>query len=131
MSLNDDVRWYRQIEQDDDYWVESAKIDFAFALDRLLHQQNLTKRALAERMHTSPAYITKALRGDANLTIDSMVRLARAAGGELHLHIAQRSTGVRWTEIIQGGLQKKEASAVRTWAHTASKGASHDQPVAA
>lgn len=132
MGLDDDIRWYRQIEKSDEYWMESAKIDFACDLERLLHQRSLTKRALAEQMGTSPAYITKALRGDANLTIDSMVRLVRAAGGELHLHIAPQSTGVRWVEIIAGGRSKEEVKiAARTWARVAAKGESYDQSVIA
>lgn len=125
MSLDDDVKWYRHIDRSDDYWIESAKIDFAYALERLLQQQNITKRLLAERLGTSAAYITKALRGDANLTIDSMVRLARAAGGELHLHVAPQSAGVRWVEVIEGGGGKRleeENNVVRTWARLASKG---------
>jgi transcriptional regulator with XRE-family HTH domain len=34
-------------------------------------------------MGTSAAYISKVFRGDNNLTIESMVKLARATGGQL------------------------------------------------
>ncbi|MBK8536088.1 MAG: helix-turn-helix transcriptional regulator [Candidatus Competibacteraceae bacterium] len=87
-------------EQRDDYWAEHAKLDFAIDLKRLMDRQQLRKTDLATRLGVSPAYITRVMRGDANLTIDSMVRLARAAGGTLHLHIASQSAKVRWFDVL-------------------------------
>jgi transcriptional regulator with XRE-family HTH domain len=42
---------------------------------------------LAKKIGTSAAYITKVFRGDANLTIESMVKLSRATGGKVDLRI--------------------------------------------
>lgn len=87
-------------EQCDDYWAEHAKLDFAMDLERLMDRQQLRKLDIATRLGTSPSYITKVMRGDANLTIDSMVRLARAVGGTLHLHIASQEAKVRWFDVL-------------------------------
>lgn len=95
------LQWYQSLEHDDDYWVESAKVDFAVAMERLMKQRNIRKKDIAEQLHTSPAYITKVMRGDVNLTIESMVKLSRAVDGDLHIHIAPKAAKVRWAEVIR------------------------------
>ena len=60
-------------------------------------------KQLTKRLGTSPAYITKILRGDINFTVDSMVRLAKAAGGKVQIHVGPEE--IRWF----GVAQKKKA----------------------
>ncbi len=43
----------------------------------------LTRSVLAEKIGTSPAYITKFLKGETNFTLDSMVKIAKALKCEL------------------------------------------------
>jgi transcriptional regulator with XRE-family HTH domain len=76
-----------EAERDDEYWVEAAKIDFAVELNRAREAAEISKSELARRLGTSKAYITKVLRGDTNFTIETMVRVARAVGAFLHLHV--------------------------------------------
>lgn len=83
--------------------VEGAKIDFAIELDRLLRREGMTKSQLAEAMGVSKPMVTKILRGDSNLTIDTMARAAFAAKGRLHIKIAHESCDGRWFEIMKGG----------------------------
>jgi transcriptional regulator with XRE-family HTH domain len=96
-----DIEWYRDQQAGDEFWIEDAKVEFAVAMERIMKQSGLNKSALAVRLGTSPAYITKVLRGDANLTINSMVKLARAAGGSLHIHIAKEHSEVRWFDVVK------------------------------
>lgn len=49
---------------------------------------------MAKRIASSPAYISKVFRGDSNLTIESMVKLARATGGQLDIRIVDGATAV-------------------------------------
>lgn len=93
------LEWFDDLERDDDCWIERAKIDFAVDLERMMERRGMRKADLAERLGTSPAYITKAMRGDVNFTIGSMVRLARAVEGNLHIHIAAKTARVRWLDI--------------------------------
>jgi transcriptional regulator with XRE-family HTH domain len=51
----------------------------------------ITRSDLARRLGVSPAYITKVLRGNVNFTVESMVRLVRAAGGEVKIQVAPRT----------------------------------------
>jgi antitoxin component HigA of HigAB toxin-antitoxin module len=54
------------------YQAEGASIHFTEDLDALMKSRGLTRTALAEKIGTSPAYVTKILRGDTIFTLDSM-----------------------------------------------------------
>jgi transcriptional regulator with XRE-family HTH domain len=60
------------------YRAEGASIRFTEDLVALMNSRGLTRTALAEKIGTSPAYVTKILRGETNFTLDSMVRIAQA-----------------------------------------------------
>ncbi len=85
------IRSYRDMvsreQSGDRYWIESAKLDFAFGLNGLLKAKEIAQSDLAEKLGVSQAYVSKALRGDANLTIGSMVRFARAADAVVHIDV--------------------------------------------
>ncbi len=72
-----------EAKETDAYWVESAKLEFALALEQQRLAAGLSYADLAKKMGTSAAYISKVFRGETNLTIESMVKLARATGGQL------------------------------------------------
>lgn len=86
---------YNQIvasmKEDSSYWHEVAKLDFAFGLNEVMNANHLSRADLARALQTSPAYVTKVLGGNCNFTIATMVDLARAAGGELILKVAQKT----------------------------------------
>lgn len=81
-------------KQRDGFWVEKAKLDFSVALNRLFEKSGMSQKELAEKLNTSPAYITKVFRGDANFTIETMTKLARAVDGQLHLNITEPESSV-------------------------------------
>lgn len=72
---------YKAAEEQDDFWAELAILEFTGQLSRLMQEKNISKVKLAQLLGTSPAYVTKVFRGDANFTMRSMVKLARALGG--------------------------------------------------
>jgi len=67
------------------YRAEGTSIRFTEELVARMKASGLTRSALAEKIGSSPAYITKILRGDTNFTLDSMVRIADALGCELSI----------------------------------------------
>jgi transcriptional regulator with XRE-family HTH domain len=86
-------------KESDSYWVEKTKMDFAFTLEKRRKSLSLSYSALAEKLGTSGAYITKIFRGDANLTIESMAKLAKATGGYLDVKIVDnqvRNQPILW-----------------------------------
>ncbi|HEY8035626.1 MAG TPA: helix-turn-helix domain-containing protein [Methylobacter sp.] len=88
-------------KQRDSYWVEKAKLQFSIELNRFFIHSGMSQKALAEKMGTSTAYITKVFRGDANFTIETMVKLTRAIDGELKIHIAPAQSKTHWFDVLQ------------------------------
>lgn len=82
----------------DSYWVARAISTFTEEFHKLAEQGKISRAELARRLGTSPAYITKILRGNVNFTVETMVRLARAVGGRLHLHVGPQGREVMWLE---------------------------------
>lgn len=80
--------------QGDSYWVENAKLEFAVMLEQRRRMASMSLAELAKKIGTSAAYISKVFRGDSNLTIESMVKLARATGGQLDIRIVEPVSAV-------------------------------------
>lgn len=79
----------------DQYWIDSAKLDFALALESRRKKINMNYAAVADAISTSPAYISKVFRGDANLTIESMVKLARSLGCNVDFQLQDINEGIQ------------------------------------
>lgn len=93
----------------DSYWVEKAKMDFAFELSKFIRASKMTNRDMADKLGTSPAYITKILKGDANFTIESMVKATRAANAKLHISIIDdRESARSW--IAFNAIPKRKSA---------------------
>lgn len=75
------------------YWMGVAKLDFALAIERQRKQIGKNYADVAAAIQTSPAYVSKVFRGDANLTIESMVKLARSLGCNLELELKEINAG--------------------------------------
>lgn len=130
--MNDALNWYQALDDDPDYWSEQAKIEFAVAVERRLRQLALSKSDFAQRIGTSAAYVTKVLRGDANVTIETMAKLAYGADSTLHLHVAPRKSTVKWLEVYSRAAppHRSESPAI-IWAEHAKKRALNDYPAVA
>lgn len=90
--------------KDDAYWVERAKLDFAVGLENQRRANKLTYKDVAEKIRSSAAYISKVFRGDSNLTIESMVKLARATGGCLEVRVvSEQSVSNVWATAVSQG----------------------------
>ncbi len=79
-------------QKNDAYWIEEAKLDFAFSLEDQRRRSGLTYSAVAQNLGVTKAYVSKVFRGDTNLTIESMVKLARAVGGRLTIQVEPPAT---------------------------------------
>lgn len=77
-------------KESDTYWVEKAKLDFAISLEGQRRKAGMTCADLAKKIASSAAYISKVFRGDSNMTIESMVKLARAAGAQLEIKVVDQ-----------------------------------------
>lgn len=99
---------FEEARKRDTYWTEAAILEFTAELSELMARSGKSRADLARELGTTPAYITKVFRGDVNFTIETMVRLSRALGGRLHIHIAEENAAVRWIERHPGGKKAGE-----------------------
>lgn len=56
-----------------------------------MQAQGMSNAELARRMGTSSAYITRLFRGNANLSVQTMVKLAQTVGGSLRVELAEQA----------------------------------------
>ncbi|WP_310642861.1 helix-turn-helix transcriptional regulator [Limnohabitans sp.] len=127
MTLNRNLQQFMEAAQHDNaYWIEQAKIDFALALDLQRKRQNMTLGELAQKLGTSPAYITKVFRGDCNFTIETMVKMATATGTQLDIqlktaptaHKLWQVTATRRPQLRLVEQQTVTTVSTATWGHT-------------
>ncbi len=66
-----------KIEQED--WRELAA-SIAITVITLLNRLNMSKQQLADKMGVKPQYVSRVVKGHANLTLDTIVKLEKALG---------------------------------------------------
>lgn len=103
--------------------VSKVKNKFAVALERLMDGEHLTRKQLAERLDVTQPYITKLLRGDANISLKTMVKAARAFDSEVDVNIVRKNAGCtnkEWIDLKYASdltRRKKPESATPRWAY--------------
>lgn len=90
--------------------AEGLKLDFALGLVRLLEKNKIPYNDFAKAVGVSPAYISKVLRGDTNVTIETMVKLANGANGDVHIRVADLGKNFCWAGKHNGRRASSNAS---------------------
>jgi ribosome-binding protein aMBF1 (putative translation factor) len=80
----------REAEGHDDYWAELTILEITEAVTCRLEQLGMSRAELARRLGSSPAYVTKILRGEANFTLATIAKLARALDSEASFRFVPR-----------------------------------------
>ncbi len=125
------LEWTKDARSSVEFDADQVKLDFAVDLERRMGQLGVTRADLARSLETSAAAVTAALRGDANLTIERMVRMARALDANVYIHVAPKTASVRWLDVFVGRevgprdpLQKEQDIAASFWARSSVAGSS-------
>lgn len=69
-------------------------VTFLVQVNARMQAQGVSNAELARRIGTSPAYITRLFRGSANLSVQTMVKLAQAVGATLQLGLTEKVGGL-------------------------------------
>ncbi len=96
---------YKRAEGHDDYWLAGTVQEFTEEIFRLMEREEVSRSELARRLGTSPAYITKILRGNANFTLMTMVRLAKALGAELRIQLTPSEAPGKAAQVPRNPLR--------------------------
>lgn len=80
-------------------------------LYHLMEQQGVTKAELARRLGVSKAFITKVLRGDANMNSKTFIRLVNALEGQALIKIVPKAAAgasrVQWFGLVKTANEQK------------------------
>ena len=90
---------FEEAQKHEDYWISELIINFTDDLYRAMKKKNIKKSELATKLGTSPAYITKVLRGDVNFTLKTMFRLAKAVGESFDVHLGLERREIQYVYI--------------------------------
>lgn len=81
---------YAEARERTSYWTADIIYSFTEELARAMEEQHISRSELSRRIRTSPAYVTKIMRGDVNFTVSTMVRLADAVGLGIEMKITSK-----------------------------------------
>ena len=112
MSIDKQLEWYESLLNEEDFYIEDAKNKFALDVEKKMSRARVKRVELAEKLGNTPAYITKVLRGDANVTIATMVKVSRALGCDLHFHMVPHRDNVDWIPKITARNTKAKTGAL-------------------
>ena len=84
------------------YWKSYSLLQFTASLTRMMRLEKVSGKKLAQRMGVSATQVSKVLRGQENVTIETMAKFAGALDATVHIHVAKRGVRVQWQEIPEG-----------------------------
>ncbi len=73
-----------------EYRLEKVLFDVAEQVCKLIESQGVSRSELAQRLAVTPAYVTKLLNGNPNLTIKTLLKLSDALGQTLDIRFAPK-----------------------------------------
>jgi transcriptional regulator with XRE-family HTH domain len=90
---------FTEAERDPIFWTERAILRATEEIFLAMERKGISRAELARRLDSSPAYVTKVLRGNANFTLETLARIAYALEGEFKFHISPREMRTRWFDV--------------------------------
>ena len=82
------------------YKVEKAIIGFTEQIIGKMEALDLSRTDFAAKLESSPAYVTKLLRGGTNFTLESMVKVSDALNCELEIKLIPKLSNESWVPVI-------------------------------
>jgi transcriptional regulator with XRE-family HTH domain len=98
---------------EEEWAYSSFASKIADEISEYMEKKGITKAQLADRMGKSRPYITKVLRGDANMTLKTFTSLLHHLGAKGDVHISNKNDGLQWMAVVckrRKSQQEKRAS---------------------
>lgn len=94
---------------DNDEWeFHKYAFDIADQIYELMEKADINKTELAEKLGSSKAFVSKVLRGDANMTMRTLIKIVFALDGEVNTKIVSSHQQVQWLGHVK--TQDKKVS---------------------
>ena len=90
-----------------EYFVHGAVISFTESVIKRMAELKMSKTGLAEKLKCKPPYITKALGGGTNFTLESMVKIALALDSEIEIALIPKGCSEKLEDVLQSVTQMK------------------------
>jgi len=100
---------FKKARKDPRWKVKGAILDFTETMAEQMDTMRINKSELARRIGSSPAYVTKILRGNSNFTLESMVKIAAALNGELRITIEPKIKDIKWFKLLENAYMEQSA----------------------
>jgi transcriptional regulator with XRE-family HTH domain len=100
MNLNDIRKKLSEARGTFDYRLEKTLFELGENICVLLEKQGISRTDLARTMDVSPAYVTKLLNGNPNLTIKSLLKLSDALGQNLAIQFAPKVESAHFSTAV-------------------------------
>jgi len=125
-SEHDFRKFFESAKKRTTYWKEKAVLDFTEEIVNRMQALAVSRSELADRISAKPAFVTKALRGDNNFTIETMVKLGRALNARVRVHLEPDGMDSEWLDFLKekpnwlpqepesAGLNKKSFQTIKT-----------------
>jgi transcriptional regulator with XRE-family HTH domain len=97
--------------------AESLILDFTDQVVTRMHQLGISRSALASKMESSPAYVTKMLGGGTNFTVESLVKVSDALNADVKIEMVPRTPVHVWIDLIEQSTPapKVEQAVISKW----------------
>lgn len=96
------------------YWKSFSLLQFTTSLARIMRLEKVSGKKLASRLSVSAAQVSKVLRGQENVTIETMAKFADALDSAVHIHVAKKGVVVTWKELPAGQAVLTEVAYARS-----------------
>lgn len=88
-----------------DFKIDAAKLELSEQIYNAMEECGVTEAELARRLDVSRAYVNKVLKGTANLTIESLVKIGAAIGRDLNVKF-RKTAKTRVFRLGDSGLRR-------------------------
>jgi antitoxin component HigA of HigAB toxin-antitoxin module len=100
---------FQHAEQDTEYWVELAKLEFTEEMLARMQSAGMKKGQLAASLGAKPAFVTRLVSGHNNFTLETMVRVARALNCGFRSHLEPAGTKACWIDVLKDEPKRPRA----------------------
>jgi len=109
-NLDSFEEFFQHAEQDTEYWVELAKLEFTEEMLARMQEAGMKKSQLAVTLGAKPAFVTRLVSGHNNFTLETMVRVARALNCGFRSHLERAGTKTCWIDVLKDEPQRPRAA---------------------
>jgi transcriptional regulator with XRE-family HTH domain len=99
-----------RLEKNPEHWVESMRIDFVEAVERMMEERGVSRADLARRLDSSPAYVTQMLKALFNPTLLTLAKVALALDARVELTLVPKDAppGRRATRLREPRRRERQ-----------------------